>query len=192
MGASLALYLLSERRWERWLWLAALALMAVCWIYTYSRGPMVAFALTLPVVLFLAHRRLGTVRPLIAPTAVVVVAVLAASFVGGDSSTNVLSRIAGTNLAPTVEEAPEGGDASITTRVMIWRDTIPVIAERPVLGHGPDDFAEPFSRYEGDDLKAFFMEGAIVDKTHNETLQVAATTGLLGLAAYLWIFVSYF
>lgn len=36
------------------------------------------------------------------------------------------------------------------------------------------------------------MEGAVVDKAHNEFLQVAATTGLLGLAAYIWVFVSYF
>jgi putative inorganic carbon (HCO3(-)) transporter len=74
---------------------------------------------------------------------------------------------------------------------MMWRDTIPVIAERPLLGHGPDDYAEPFARHEGEDLRAFFGE-AIVDKAHNETLQVAATTGLLGLAAYIWVFVSYF
>lgn len=191
MGAALALYFLSERRWQRWLWLAALALMAVCWIYTYSRGPMIAFALTLPVVLFFARRRLGTVRPLILPVAIVAVAMLAASVSGSESSTNVVSRILGTNLAPTVEEVPEGGDASITTRLMMWRDTIPVIAERPLLGHGPDDYAEPFARHEGEDLRAFFGE-AIVDKAHNETLQVAATTGLLGLAAYIWVFVSYF
>jgi len=31
-----------------------------------------------------------------------------------------------------------------------------------------------------------------VDKAHNEFLQVAATAGLLGLAAYVWLFSSYF
>ena len=36
-------------------------------------------------------------------------------------------------------------------------------------------------------------EGAgYTDKAHNQLLQVAATTGLLGLAAYLWVFASYF
>ncbi len=73
----------------------------------------------------------------------------------------------------------------------MWRDTVPVITERPLLGHGPDNFAEPFERHEGEDLRAFFGE-QVVDKAHNEILQIAATTGLLGLAAYLWIFVSYF
>lgn len=32
-------------------------------------------------------------------------------------------------------------------------------------------------------------EGHIIDKAHNEFLQAAATTGLLGLAAYLWVLV---
>jgi putative inorganic carbon (HCO3(-)) transporter len=75
---------------------------------------------------------------------------------------------------------------------MMWRDTIPMIVERPLLGHGPDNFAEPFKRYAGEDLRAFVPDIGPIDKAHNEFLQVAATTGLLGLAAYLWVFVSYF
>lgn len=72
-----------------------------------------------------------------------------------------------------------------------------VILERPLLGHGPDNFAGPFKSYEGEDLKAALFtpstgKDQIVDKAHNEFLQVAATTGLLGLVAYIWIFVSYF
>ncbi|MBA2345531.1 MAG: O-antigen ligase family protein, partial [Rubrobacter sp.] len=70
--------------------------------------------------------------------------------------------------------------------------TIPMIVDRPLFGYGPDNFAKPFKEYESTELRAFFPDGEIVDKAHNEFVQVAATTGLLGLAAYLWIFVSYF
>jgi O-antigen ligase len=101
------------------------------------------------------------------------------------------SRLGDTNVAAAPEEVPEGGDVSVTTRLMMWRDTIPMIMDRPLLGYGPDNFAEPFERYEGEDLRAFFPD-EYIDKAHNEFLQVAATTGLLGLAAYLWVFVSYF
>ncbi len=73
----------------------------------------------------------------------------------------------------------------------MWRDTIPVILERPLLGHGPDNFLSPFSRHEGDDLKTI-VNYRPVDEAHNEFLQVAATTGLLGLASYIWILVAYF
>lgn len=143
-----------------------------------------------PVILYLAYRRLGSVRPLTLPLVVALVAMAGAHLLSPDSSTS-LARFDAANLAPTVEEVPEGGDASVVTRLLMWRDTVPVIAERPIIGHGPDNFAEPFDRHEGEDLRAFFGK-IVVDKAHNEFLQVAATTGLLGLGAYLWIFVSYF
>jgi putative inorganic carbon (HCO3(-)) transporter len=191
MGAALALYFRTEARWERGLWLVALAIMGACWIYTYTRGAMLGVAVTLPIVMFLAYRRLGTVRPLLLPSIVVATTIIAAQLLSPQSM-NVLNRFGSANLAPTLQEIPEGGDLSVTTRLLMWRDTIPVIMERPLLGHGPDNFAEPFKRHEGEDLRAFFPGGETVDKAHNEFLQVAATTGLLGLAAYLWIFVSYF
>ena len=190
-GVVLALYFKAEARWERWLWLATLGIMAAAWLYTYSRGPMLAVLVTVPVVLFLAHHRLGTIRPLLVPLAVVAVAITTAQLVSPQSM-NLLDRFGNTNLAPTLEEVPEGGDVSVVTRLLMWRDTVPVIAERPLFGHGPDNFAEPFEHHQGEDLAAFLPYGMFIDKAHNEFLQVAATTGLLGLAAYLWVFVSYF
>lgn len=190
-GAALALYFRTEARWERGLWLVAMALMAACWLYTFTRGAMLGVGVAIPILLLLAHRRLGTVRPLMLPLAVMVAAVIVAQL-ASPYSTSVLSRFGGANTATTLEEIPEGGDLSVMTRLLMWRDTVPVILERPLLGHGPDNFAEPFERHEGEDLRAFFPNGEVIDKAHNEFLQVAATTGMLGLAAYLWIFVSYF
>jgi putative inorganic carbon (HCO3(-)) transporter len=191
VGAALALYFRAESRLVRSALLAALALMAACWLYTYTRGAMLGVGLALPVVFFLARRRLGSVRPLLLPAAVIVAAMIVAQLASPPymSLSTLLGR---TNVAPTPKEVPKGGDVSVTTRLMIWRDTVPMIMERPLLGYGPDNFAEPFERYEGEDLRAFFPNGAVIDKAHNEFLQVAATTGLLGLAAYLWVFVSYF
>jgi putative inorganic carbon (HCO3(-)) transporter len=194
IGGTLALYFYTNARWERALWLVALAVMTTAWLYTYSRGPVLGVVVALPVVLWLAHRGLGSVRPLLAPLlviAAVVVSAHLASIAFSPYSTTALGRFDSANVAMSPDEKPEGGDASIATRLLMWRDTIPVIAERPILGHGPDNFAKPFDRHEGEDLRAFFGD-RVVDKAHNELLQVAATTGLLGLAAYLWIFVSYF
>jgi O-antigen ligase len=131
------------------------------------------------------------------PVVVIVAAVVLAQLVTPNPM-GVFTRFGDANLAPTLADAPtvdEGTgakDISVTTRLIIWRDTIPMIMGRPLLGYGPDNFAEPFKRYKSDDLRAFFPDDVLVDKAHNEFLQVAATTGLLGLAAYLWVFVSYF
>lgn len=185
MGATVALYFRTDSRLERALWLLALALIGSCWLYTYARGAVLGVGLAFPIMLWLSYRKMRTVRPLLLPTAVLVISIVAASQLGG---TGASERVTATS-----------GDSAMSAvlRLYIWRDTIPVLLERPLLGHGPDNFAMPFERHEGEDLKAALFnpsmgESDTVDKAHNELLQVAATTGLLGLAAYLWVLTSYF
>lgn len=66
-------------------------------------------------------------------------------------------------------------------RLLIWHESLKVIASRPVLGYGPDNFGLVFPRYNA----LYYSE--LIDKAHAETLQVAATQGLAGLAAYAWL-----
>lgn len=40
--------------------------------------------------------------------------------------------------------------------------SLQVIAERLLAGHGPDNFAEPFKRDEGEDLRAIFPDGPVI------------------------------
>jgi len=192
MGAALALYFKSKARWEKGLWLAAMALMGACWLYTYTRGAMLGCAVAVPILAFLAYRRLGTFRPLIVPVAVIAVGILAAVLLNPLPDSNISSHVGGTNVAKQPGEIPNGGDMSVTTRLLMWRDAVPMIAARPLFGYGPDNFLEPFEQYKSEELASFFPKGQGIDKAHNEFVQVAATTGLLGLAAYIWILISYF
>ncbi len=63
-------------------------------------------------------------------------------------------------------------------RPAIWRDSLKLIASRPVLGYGPDNVGLVFPRFQAD-----YLGRQQVDKAHAESLQVAATQGLVGLAA---------
>jgi putative inorganic carbon (HCO3(-)) transporter len=243
-GAAMALCFGTGSRTLRVLWLLALAVIGVCWIYTGTRGAMLGVAAVLPVVLWAAHRRMGTARPLQAPLAVLILAVMAAimasaAFGNLDLPPYVTTSLAlylilvgavlwlsdlrpamaGTLLAALVAltvavaavavvavstnmslldrtTVDREGGLSSQVRLNIWRDTVPMILERPLLGHGPDNFAEPFRPHMGEELRSSITNNSgqvsRVDRAHNDLLQVAATTGLLGLAAYLWILVSYF
>ncbi len=192
MGAALALYFEAEGRWEKGMWLAAIALMAACWLYTYTRGAMLGCAVAVLILTFLAYRRLGTFKPLILPVIVVAAGILGAVLLNPLPASNISNHVGGTNMATNPGDVPSGGDISVTTRLLMWRDALPMIADHPLFGYGPDNFAKPFKDYESAELRSFFGKGNSIDKAHNEFVQVAATTGLLGLAAYLWIFVSYF
>jgi hypothetical protein len=225
-GCALALYFLAAGRGERLLWLGALALVGACWLYTYTRGAALGGAVALPVLLWVARRRLGGVAPLLPPLAVLAAAMLAAQLSAswyapragtwfadatnradgaGVEAPLLLAGARAANAAagaalvqegdePPAEDCPAWGRRnSATIRLLLWRDTVPMILERPLLGHGPGTFALPFVPHQGKDLRTILScSDTFHDKAHNQLLQVAATTGLLGLAAYLWVFVSYF
>jgi putative inorganic carbon (HCO3(-)) transporter len=71
-------------------------------------------------------------------------------------------------------------------RPAIWRDSIGLIASRPVFGYGPDNFGLVYPRFQASNLGR-----SQVDKAHSESLQVAATQGLVGLAVYLLVLAAF-
>jgi len=127
--------------------------------------------------LWLFQRGKRKARLLLVPLAILIVAGIAAAAYGNSTLPDRLT----TSLA---------SDPDVQVRLLSWRDAIPMILERPLLGHGPDNFAAPFLPHISEDLAA--VSTGRIDKAHNDFLQVAATTGLLGLAAYLWVLVAYF
>jgi O-antigen ligase len=243
-GAAAALYFMAGSPLGRVLWLLALAAIGACWIYTDTRGALLGAVAASPVVLWAAHRRMGTVRPLQVPLATLMVAVTAAimaSAAFGNLSlpyyvaaflaiyliltgmilwfsdsrpqmvgpllvalavlTAALATVAVVVVSSNMDlldrtAVGREGVVSAQVRLYIWRDTVPMILERPLLGHGPDNFTESFRPYMGENLEAAITSASgqvsMVDRAHNDFLQIAATTGLLGLAAYVWILVSYF
>lgn len=71
-------------------------------------------------------------------------------------------------------------------RPYIWRDSLALIASRPVFGYGPDNFGLVYPRFQSANLGT-----QQVDKAHAESLQVAATQGLVGLAAYVVLLAAF-
>jgi hypothetical protein len=73
----------------------------------------------------------------------------------------------------------------VASRLQAWRDALPLIANRPIMGWGPDTFGLVYPTFQSSN-----RAGEFLDKPHQEALGIAASQGLLGLAAYLWILVS--
>src|SRR5258708_21351977 len=90
----------------------------------------------------------------------------------------VLAQAGG--LQPQRADLGEFGD-----RPAVYRDSLDLIASRPLVGYGPDNFGLVFPRFESTDLHQQW------DKAHAETLQPAATQGVVGLVAYLFILVAF-
>ncbi len=75
------------------------------------------------------------------------------------------------------------GDSG-SARLHVWRDSIPLIAARPLTGYGEDALGLVFGRY----LTGNWEPGATFDRIHQEELDLLATQGVLGLAACTWLF----
>lgn len=71
-------------------------------------------------------------------------------------------------------------------RPAIWSDSLRLIASRPLLGYGPDNVGLVYPRFQATNLGR-----SQVDKAHSESLQVAATQGLVGLAVYALVLAAF-
>ena len=89
----------------------------------------------------------------------------------------------------SIAEELQHSDRSLGQRLYIWKHTIRLIAQRPVLGWGFSTLLGRFPDYGSAEYRQMFGEEAVqlIDNPHNEFLHVLFSTGLVGLAAYLWI-----
>ncbi len=59
---------------------------------------------------------------------------------------------------------------------------------RPLIGYGPESMYVAYNRFYPPLLGHYESRTASPDRSHNETLDSLVNTGLLGFAAYLWLF----
>jgi O-antigen ligase len=91
----------------------------------------------------------------------------------------VAAGLAGIQLSPLrlLNDDPE------SLRLHLWHDAVRFIAARPLTGWGEDATGLAFGRY----LSADWSPGVIFDRLHSGPLDLAATQGLIGVAALGWV-----
>jgi len=150
--------------------LNAITILGVALLLSLSRSAWLGTAAAAVVLLLGGYR--PTLRLGLACCAVVLVGglIVAGLRLGG-----------GVHAEQKVDELALSGD-----RPALWRDTLSLTASRPVFGYGPDNFGLVFPRFQ-----TTYLGRQQWDKAHAETLQVAATQGLVGLAAYLLVLAAF-
>src|SRR3989344_1486714 len=78
-------------------------------------------------------------------------------------------------------------DSTTRTRFIVWGMAIKGVAEHPLLGWGPENFNLVFNKYYDPRLHS---QETWFDRAHNVVFDWLVATGILGLAAYLSIFVA--
>jgi O-antigen ligase len=99
-------------------------------------------------------------------------------------SNNLLYRILSIKN-DTVSFVKNGADNAGSNRSFIWKNGITLVPKYALHGSGPDTFDIPFMENFSEDAKRVFKGNTIVDKAHNEYLQIAVTLGIPALLTYL-------
>ncbi len=83
-------------------------------------------------------------------------------------------------------------DSFGSSRIFIWRNTLPLIMEKPLLGGGADTLAQRigviFETVKDDGT----VKRAVIDAAHNEYLNIAVCQGIPAMIIYLFAIISTF
>lgn len=149
------------------------AVMASTIFLSGSRGGMVAFAVELLMFTAFLTKRRQDLKAVVALAGFLATAVALLAWLGGD---DLLQRLASFHSTAQVEIS--GG-----TRLTIGRDALKMFAQKPLMGWGLGVFAEIYPQFRS------FPTNLLVDRAHNDYLQILVETGALGFATVLWFLV---
>jgi len=187
MNLALAGYLASTSARYRMLYLSIGGMNLLALVYASNRSTIVGLVLGAIVAGVIFAAVATTSKRWIALSAAAALTVVVAGISAGIRAfpTSALSRNAPTVLQELALTNPAGSDES---RTMQWRAAIDGFKDRPLLGYGLENHNLVWSAHF--DSGIYKLDTDIFDRTHNQFLEILATTGLIGAIAFLAIWVA--
>jgi O-antigen ligase len=184
----LALYLANANGRYRWLYLAAAAVDFAALVMTGNRSSVLgilvgAGAATVLLPLTEDRRRRRWIPlALVGGITLLLMTLVALVRTGSDATLSnavpgVVRRMASTDFA--------GRDAS---RAIQWDAALAGFRDRPLVGYGPENHHLAWSAHF--DPRIYELGTEIFDRTHNQFLELLATTGLVGTIGFLSIWAA--
>jgi len=183
MPILVGLYLASRQVMTSAVWLLAGVLAVVSTVLTLTRAAWIGMFLgTLVFLIVLGNRVVSTYRQrllvFLGCTVIALLLVLA---------TVVQPRQIGQRAAATFEL----NEGSTAQHLYLWGKTFDLIRDRPLLGWGLETLRRVFPYQRQELVRVFGLRPVIIDRAHNDVLQVAVSIGIPGALAYVtfWILV---
>jgi len=179
--------LLVARR--RWPYAPLLAGQLACLVATQGRGAWVGFGATMTtfgLVWALATRSRRMAFAVMALAVVAVLFVVLLNLPGHVSSS--LSTLPGLDRLASLASFDAGSTAA---RLVTWQATLPLVAERPWLGYGPETLRTVFVRVFPPQLVYYQGRHTAVDRAHNLWLDLAMSSGVAGVVSFLAVLAGF-
>jgi putative inorganic carbon (HCO3(-)) transporter len=194
LPVAISLYAYDPRPGWRWVFGALVVLLCAALVATRTRAAWGALVVGAGAWAAASdpHRLRGAVRPLL------VLVILLAAVTPAVLLTGTVIRPAASVTGPAAPSlaAQVSSRQTAQQRAFLWWTTVPLVWQRPLLGWGPETLGEIFPAYKSPEFLRLFPEAQqmrlTVDRPHNDLLQQALSTGLLGLAGYVWLWATIF
>jgi O-antigen ligase/Tfp pilus assembly protein PilF len=172
-GALMGGYLLYTLTRSAWLALALQGVFVAVWVRRFHES----------------GRRASRAAPLLAAAVLVALVVFApAGFVRNVSERFSTAWQPPLRAKEANEAAPPAAAASVQGRLAIWRNTLVMIRDFPLLGVGLGNHAVRYPAYARAAVAdPLWGRRSQLDYAHNEYLQAWAELGIVGLALFLWL-----
>jgi putative inorganic carbon (HCO3(-)) transporter len=82
------------------------------------------------------------------------------------------------------------GGMGVATRIFVWKKSMQLITERPFIGHGPDTQVRVMRKFNFE-YASRFNNWVVLDRAHNNYIDIAITQGLAGLLSYLSVIIVF-
>jgi tetratricopeptide (TPR) repeat protein len=197
---ALLAFALESTTWKRLLWAGCAALMALFLLYTRTRGAWMgtALALLLVSVVVLCHvplrrtlaqtfqegfatRLLKLGLPLLA------CAWLAAAFLPSRTSPGVIQQFDEQKTSAAATAVSMLSTGSDRGRLDMWRHTLSMVWDHPLLGVGLDNWEFAYPLYDTGVKPGKITANSEPVRPHNDFLWILSELGLVGLGLYLWL-----
>lgn len=182
---ALFLFFRAENKILRWIYIALVPIMLLEFYKAYTSGAIVGLAAGIFIFLFLLAV-LGKNKKLkIYSSAAVIILVLAVAAVyankdaGFVKNNNFLSRLTSNVSSQKV---------TFQTRLISWKAAAKDFKNHPVVGIGYGNYAFIFDKYFDPKFYDYTRAETYFDRAHNNVVDIASTTGAVGLLTYLSIF----
>ena len=151
--------------------LFAISIMAISLILSQSRGAIFSFAASIVFfsTLISRNKKRISIKWLIGVFFMIIV--LYSLWIGLDP---VIEK-----FSATTEELPK--------RTSIWKDSVKLISDFPLFGTGLGNFSLAYTLYKDE---AYWVR--LYNHAHNDYLELAAETGLIGLILVLWAIIAFY
>jgi len=160
---------------KRWIAAAAAAFMGATIFLSGSRGGMAAYALQIALFFWFLFRERTRNGVALVLGAFLLVALVSVAWIGGNEVTERISTVASGNKQTEI-----GSDI----RFSIDRDSLHMFAKHPVLGWGLGTFANVYPQFRS------FYTNQLVNRAHNDYLELLTDTGILGFGIGMWFLVA--